>query len=232
MATRKAPQPKKKPAKRKAKKVGPQASKDQPGKGGADTELKKPAVFVPKINSALADAISKNEEQDDQIRGRGRPSPYDPETHPAIAQAMTAAHSPEYAIAAHFGISPTTMWAWKAVHPEFLKALDLGKAEQVKALKATALQRALGYSYETQKAFQTGVVVTITETIPPSEKMLQYLLNNMSPEEFSSEKKLTLSADEAFVTYLEEMNKRAMLKRLPPRQRQIIDVKAVPVGAE
>jgi hypothetical protein len=42
------------------------------------------------------------------------------------------------------------------------------RGEQVdKALETTAIQRALGYSYETQKAFQTGVRMTVTETLPP-----------------------------------------------------------------
>jgi hypothetical protein len=48
--------------------------------------------------------------------------------------------------------------------------LALGKEQVDNALKITAVQRALGYGYEKQKAFQTGVVVTITETMPPSEK--------------------------------------------------------------
>ena len=34
-------------------------------------------------------------------------------------------------------------------------------------MEATAIQRALGYSYETEKAFQTGVTLTVVETMPP-----------------------------------------------------------------
>jgi hypothetical protein len=45
-----------------------------------------------------------------------------------------------------------------------------------KALEATALQRALGYSYETEKAFQTGVRMTVTETLPPNEFLLKFFL--------------------------------------------------------
>jgi hypothetical protein len=38
------------------------------------------------------------------------------------------------------------------------------------------MQRALGYSYETEKAFQTGVKLTVTETIPPDAALLKFML--------------------------------------------------------
>ena len=73
------------------------------------------------------------------------------------------------------GIAPSTFSLWKTQHPAFLQALEQGTGQVDKALEATAIQRALGYSYETEKAFQTGVKMTVTETMPPSEKAAQVL---------------------------------------------------------
>lgn len=170
------------------------------------------------------------DDAEDSLNLGGRPTKYDPESHPFIAEAMSRSGAPEYAIARHIGIAPSTMWAWKAEHPEFSRAVALGKAEQIVALKQTALQRALGYDYETEKAFQTGVKMIVIEHALPSEKMLQYLLNNMAPEEFSSEKKVMLSADDAFVRFLNGMNQLALLERMTPRKQ--ITVKAVDVPPE
>jgi hypothetical protein len=65
------------------------------------------------------------------------------------------------------GIAPSTFSLWKAQHPAFLNALEQGTEQVDKTLQATAIQRALGYCYETEKAFQTGVRMTVTETLPP-----------------------------------------------------------------
>lgn len=195
------------------KKSTRQKPKVQKSPGG---ELNKPAPFVPAVDPEL-------------VRGVGRPSKYDP-SFAGIAQAMAAAGAPEYVIAAHLEISPTTMWSWKAEHPEFLKALALGKEVIDHALRATMIQRALGYSYETQKAFQTGVVVTITETLPPSESMLKFLGMNRMPAEFSDEKKITLTGDEVYQRALERMNQIVQQRLLAP-PRKIINVEAVEVTA-
>jgi len=68
-------------------------------------------------------------------------------------------------------------------------------------------------SYETQKAFQTGVVVTITETLPPSDKMLAFLLERLLPNEYGQKKHIELSADDAFLKFLEKMEQDNQLER-------------------
>ncbi len=75
-----------------------------------------------------------------------------------------------------FGVSPSTLSMWKSRYPAFLKALEMGREGLNRALEATAIQRALGYSYETEKAFQTGVRMTVTETMPPDPNMLKFFM--------------------------------------------------------
>jgi hypothetical protein len=113
------------------------------------------------------------------------------------------------------GITPSTFYLWKATHIEFSECLERSKEEIDAALEATAVQRALGYSYETQKAFQTGVVVTITETLPPSEKMLGYLLERRIPDKYANRKVVdhNHTINEGLRACMEEMVERSRLRR-------------------
>ena len=43
------------------------------------------------------------------------------------------------------------------------------------AIETTAIQRAFGFTYETEKAFQTAVKMNV-ETVPPSENLLKFML--------------------------------------------------------
>jgi hypothetical protein len=65
----------------------------------------------------------------------------------------------------------------------FLKALEHGREAMDRALEATALQRALGYSYE------NGVRMTVTETLPPNEFLLKFFLERRMPDPYRPSKK-------------------------------------------
>ena len=83
------------------------------------------------------------------------------------------------------------------------------------ALEATALQRALGYSYETEKAFQTGVRMTVTETMPPDPNMLKFLLERRMPDKYREVKEVqhTHNAGALFQAFLKRMDERAKQHR-------------------
>ena len=76
------------------------------------------------------------------------------------------------------------------------------------ALEATAVQRALGYSYETEKAFQTGVRMTVTETMPPEPSMLKFLLERRMPDKYREVKEVqhTHNAGALFQAFLKRMD--------------------------
>ena len=110
-----------------------------------------------------------------------------------------------------FGIAPSTFSLWKAQHPAFLKALERGTEQVDKALETTAIQRALGYSYETEKAFQTGVKMTVVETLPPEPSLLKFMLERRMPGQYRETKELvhTHNAGLLFQKVLERMDAQA-----------------------
>jgi hypothetical protein len=143
----------------------------------------------------------------------GRPGKYNPELHPLIAAAMAQAGCPDAYIAKALGIAMSTFHLWRSTYVEFSDALTQGAEVINQALRRTMLQKALGYSYETQKVTQKGLVVTVTEHLPPSDAMLKWLGKNRMPEEFSDEKKATISLDLEHAKSLQKMNERVLLRR-------------------
>ena len=111
-------------------------------------ELDKPAPFVPRLKDVTEVA---------PITSPGRPSEYNGEETCKLAKNMARAGLSHTMMARIFGIAPSTFSLWKAQHPAFLKALEQGTEQVDKALETTAIQRALGYSYETEKAFKPGL---------------------------------------------------------------------------
>ena len=144
-------------------------------------ELNKPTPFVPKLNDVTEVA---------PITSPGRPSEYNGEETCKLARNMARAGLSHTMMARIFGIAPSTFSLWKAQHPAFLKALERGTEQVDKALETTAIQRALGYSYETEKAFQTGVKMTVVETLPPEPSLLKFMLERRMPGQYRETKEV------------------------------------------
>ena len=122
-------------------------------------------------------------------------------------------------------ISPSTFSLWKTQYSAFSKALEHGREACNGALEATAVQRALGYSYETEKAFQTGVRMTVTETMPPDPNMLKFLLERRMPDKYREIKEVqhTHNAGALFQAFLKRMDDAKKLE--PPK---VIDITPMP----
>ena len=144
-------------------------------------ELNKPTPFVPKLNDVTEVA---------PITSPGRPSEYNGEETCKLARNMARAGLSHTMMARIFGVAPSTFSLWKAQHPAFLKALERGTEQVDKALETTAIQRALGYSYETEKAFQTGVKMTVVETLPPEPSLLKFMLERRMPGQYRETKEV------------------------------------------
>jgi transposase-like protein len=172
-------------------------------------ELDKPAPVVPKLKDVI--------EVHGPITSPGRPSEYNGEETCKLAKNMAKAGLSHSMIARIFGIAPSTLSLWKAQHPAFLKALEQGTEQVDKALEATAMQRALGYSYETEKAFQTGVKITVTEHVPPDANLLKFMLERRQPEKYKEVKEVqhTHNAGKLFQEFLTRMDEVAKLKLKP-----------------
>jgi hypothetical protein len=179
-------------------------------------ELDKPAPFVPRLKDVTEVA---------PITSPGRPSEYNGEETCKLAKNMARAGLSHTMMARIFGIAPSTFSLWKAQHPAFLKALERGTEQVDKALETTAIQRALGYSYETEKAFQTGVKMTVVETLPPEPSLLKFMLERRQAEKYRETKEVmhTHNAGALFQEFLKRMDDRAkQLEQLPATK--VIDI--------
>ena len=161
------------------------------------TELDKPAPFVPKTVTDFVPATST-----------GRPTKYDPKSTPKLVRGMAKQGLSEGMMARVLEISPSTFSLWKTQYSAFSKALEHGREACNGALEATAVQRALGYSYETEKAFQTGVRMTVTETMPPEPNILKFLLERRMPDKYREIKEVqhTHNAGALFQAFLKRMD--------------------------
>ena len=75
----------------------------------------------------------------------GRPSKYNPEYHPKLAEAWAACGKTEVEIADKLEVSPATITNWKNEHPEFLAALKNGKELPDDQVERSLFERAIGY---------------------------------------------------------------------------------------
>ena len=115
---------------------------------------------------------------------------------------------------------------------------------------ARGLQRSVGghrgparpwvLSYETEKAFQTGVRMTVTETMPPDPNMLKFLLERRMPDKYREVKEVqhTHNAGALFQAFLKRMDDRAKKTeharqaeghRCPLHERYELEIEAKPI---
>lgn len=110
----------------------------------------------------------------------GRPTDYNPNLHPWLAEAWAATGLTEPEIAAKLGKADSTLRAWKKF-PEFSAALKRGKEIPDDRVERSLYQRAIGYSHPSEKVFQfEGRVVRakIVEHCPPDVTACIFWLKN------------------------------------------------------
>lgn len=127
-------------------------------------------------------------------RGGGRPTKYKPEyAEMAFRIALIGATDEE--LAAIFGVSETTLNAWKKEHVEFSEALKEGKAPADGKVAASLYHRALGYSHDAVKIAvdaNTGAeaVVPYTKHYPPDTTACIFWLKNRQSDHWRDKQDL------------------------------------------
>ena len=119
-------------------------------------------------------------------RGRGRPSSYRPE-FAKQAENYCNLGATDYELAVFFGISTQTIKKWQFLHDDFAKALKNGKAALDERVERSLCHRALGYTYEGEKVFQSGGEIIRAKTIehvPPDTTACIFWLKNRRPAEW------------------------------------------------
>lgn len=100
-----------------------------------------------------------------------------------VRQAERMAHAglTDKEIADVLGVAQSTFYLWRHEFPEFAAALKVGKEAADDRVERALYQRAVGYSFESEKVMQfEGEVVRAdtVEHIPPDVKAAEYWLNN------------------------------------------------------
>jgi len=115
--------------------------------------------------------MGKETPADDEMEAprRGRPTLYRPE-YAEQANELCEKGATDMELAIHFGVNVGTIYSWKHSQPEFFKALSLGKDACDDRVERSLYQRAVGYSFNSEKIYQyQGEIIRadIIEHIPP-----------------------------------------------------------------
>jgi hypothetical protein len=99
-------------------------------------------------------------------------------------------------LAAAFGVDTTTIWRWQSSHEEFCNALTIGKAPADNRVARSLFQRAVGYTFDSEKIFSNqGVIVRAktVEHVPPDPGAAKLWLCNRLPEEWRDTSKVEVT---------------------------------------
>jgi hypothetical protein len=104
-------------------------------------------------------------------------------------------------------------------------AFGVTKYEANRCVENSLFKRANGFYYETEKVFHTGRRMNLTEYALPDVGAQRLWLQNRMPEVYREQTvtKHQLSADEAFLRFLDMMDEQAKLERA--ERARIIDQK-------
>lgn len=128
-------------------------------------------------------------------RGVGRPTPYKPEYADQAAK-LCALGATDYELADFFGVDTRTIYRWKNSHEEFCQSVLVGKEAADERVERALFNRAVGYTYESEKVFQfQGEVVraAVVEHVPPDPGAAFNWLKNRKPDVWRDKKEVDLS---------------------------------------
>ena len=118
---------------------------------------------------------------DKEKHAGGRPTKYNKEFHPLLAEYLATAGLIDKQIAEKLRISEQTLYTWKKNHPEFLEALNVGKEKPDDMVENALLERALGYEHDEDKIFNNNgnpLVVPTRKHYPPDTTAAIFWLKN------------------------------------------------------
>lgn len=116
--------------------------------------------------------------------GEGRPSKY-PNIDLGIVTKVAALGATDAEIADILEIDIATLYRWKNQKPEFCEALKAGKAPADERVERSLYQRAVGYTFDSEKVFQfQGQIIRtpVREHVPPDTTAAIFWLKNRDPE--------------------------------------------------
>ena len=110
----------------------------------------------------------------------GRPKSYKPEFAKQAAK-LCELGATDYELADFFEVDTRTIYRWKNAEPDFCQAVIVGKDKADDRVERALFNRAVGYTYESEKVFQhQGQIVRAdtTEHVPPDPGAAMNWLKN------------------------------------------------------
>lgn len=126
---------------------------------------------------------------------RGRPPVYSQELV-AEAKAMAMAGATDFEIMERLGISRSAFYLWQDEHPDFLEAVKAAKEPVDGRVERTLLERAMGYTYKSEKLFHNDgsvIRVPVLEHVPPDVGAMTLWLKNRQPQKWRDKQDIELS---------------------------------------
>ena len=111
---------------------------------------------------------------------RGRPSSYQ-KAYAAQAAKLCELGATDFELAEFFGVDTRTIYRWKNSEPEFCQAVIVGKDKADDRVERALFNRAVGYTFESEKVFQfQGAIVRADtqEHVPPDAGAAMNWLKN------------------------------------------------------
>lgn len=101
------------------------------------------------------------------------------------ARALCGNGATDYDLAREFDVAPSTIWRWSTQHPEFCRALQVGKGEFDAQIERSLAMRAKGFAYPVTKVgwyYGKPVYAQHTEYALPDVGAARLWLANRQPE--------------------------------------------------
>ena len=116
----------------------------------------------------------------------GRPTKYKSE-YALIAAALCKRGATDFELAEEFEVTTSTIWRWSCQHEDFCSALRVGKDAYDDRVERSLAQRAVGYTYNTEKIFSfQGAIVRAdaVEHVPADIGAAKLWLTNRRPDKW------------------------------------------------
>jgi hypothetical protein len=131
---------------------------------------------------------------------RGRPAKFKP-SYVEQARELCELGATDLELAEFFDVEVRTIYRWKNEHEDFCQAVKVGKWAADDRVERSLYQRAVGYSFESEKIFHFQGHITrapCVEHVPPDPSAA-----------FNSERDVNVNASVDLLRAIEEGNKRA-----------------------
>ena len=125
----------------------------------------------------------------------GAPTEYEPK-YAEHAEKLCRLGATDFELADFFGVSTRTIYRWKAAHEDFCQSVKAGKELADDRVERSLYNRAVGYSFESEKIFHFQGNVTradCVEHVPPDPGAAMNWLKNRRPDEWRDKREHELT---------------------------------------